>query len=454
MDTMINDTTSLPQGEGATFGEYSTTTSVNGVQSYLTPSVDAIPNTNEEYGAYQRYQTVTNELGMDSQKSMSGGDFAQTSNNDPLIGDFTTSINFTGTNNSPVDILQATSMIGTQGTNFNKFATTTKIKDIGDNQEDLVGVNSSEDFLNTNTFQTNFDINAVGNSDPIINTGIEGFNAQTGPSFDVLRESGVGDSENIQNVNADNLTTSIPVENINTNLKNIQGFDTNITSDVNNQIFDNNAASESFTGTNIENNPLIDANSYQTGEPFTDINTVQNVTGDQVTADFMTTDLKSNVHIQNDTYNYTNNNMDFRATTEIDTNNFGTSDNAFNIDVNNLGLTDNTTTNFDTNNFGANETTFKTTNIDTNNLVTDTNTFNTKTNLDINNFEITGNTFETINLDSHNSNNFGIDTNTFNTTTNIDTNNFELTDKTFNTINIDTNNLGTDTNTFNTTTNL
>ena len=367
MDTMINDTTSLPQGEGATFGEYSTTTSVNGVQSYLTPSVDAIPNTNEEYGAYQRYQTVTNELGMDSQKSMSGGDFAQTSNNDPLIGDFTTSINFAGTNNSPVDILQATSMIGTQGTNFNKFATTTKIKDIGDNQEDLVGVNSSEDFLNTNTFQTNFDINAVGNSDPIINTGIEGFNAQTSPSFDVLRESGVGDSENIQNVNADNLTTSIPVENMNTNLKNIQGFDTNITSDANNQIFDNNAASESFTGTNIENNPLIDANSYQTGEPFTDINTVQNANGDQVTADFMTTDLKSNVHIQNDTYNYTNNNMDFRATTEIDTNNFGTSDNAFNIDINNLGLTDNTTTNFDTNNFGANETTFKTTSIDTNN---------------------------------------------------------------------------------------
>ena len=207
MDTMINDNTSLPRGEGATFGEYSTTTSVNGVQSYLTPSVDAIPNASEEYGAYQKYQTVTNELGMDGQNSMSGGDFAQSGNNDPLIGGFTTSVNLGGTNNSPVDILQATSMIGTQENNFNKFATTTKINDIGDNQGDLVGANSSEDFLNRNTFETNYDINEIGGSDQIVNAdmnyqttetnNIEGFNAQSGPSFDVLRESGVADSDKI-----------------------------------------------------------------------------------------------------------------------------------------------------------------------------------------------------------------------------------------------------------------
>jgi len=442
MDTMINENTSLPQGDGATFGEYSTTTSVNGVQSFLTPSVDAIPNAGGEYGGYQQYQTVTNELGMDSQHSISGGDIAQSGNNDPLIGDFTTSVNLSGTNNSPVDILQATSMIGTQENNFNNFATTTKINDMGESQGALVGANSSEDFLNTNTFQTNFDINAIGSSDQIVNTemnfqtnetnNIEGFNAQTGTSFDVLRESGMGDTTNTQNINIDNLTASIPVEN------------------TNNQIFDNNAASESFTGTNIENNPLIEANSYQTSEPFADINSIQNVTENHESAQFMTNEFK----IQSDANNFATNNIDFNATKEINTNNFGTTDNAFNIDINNFGLTDNATTNIDTNNFGVTETTFKTTNVETNNLVTDTNTFNTTTNLDINNFELTGNTFETINLDSHNSNNFGTDTNTFNTTANVDTNNFELTDKTFNTINIDTNNLGTDTNTFNTATNI
>jgi hypothetical protein len=38
----------------------------------------------------------------------------------------------------------------------------------------------------------------------------------------------------------------------------MQGFDTNITSEANNQMFDNKIISRSFTGTNIENIPLID----------------------------------------------------------------------------------------------------------------------------------------------------------------------------------------------------
>ena len=43
-----------------------------------------------------------------------------------LTGDFTTFVNLAGTNNSPVDILQTISIIGTQETNFNKFAITSK----------------------------------------------------------------------------------------------------------------------------------------------------------------------------------------------------------------------------------------------------------------------------------------------------------------------------------------
>ena len=73
----------------------------------------------------QKYLTVINELGMDNQKSLSGGDFAQSAKM-TLIGDFTTYVNLSGTNNSPVYILHTISMIGTQETNFNKFDTTTK----------------------------------------------------------------------------------------------------------------------------------------------------------------------------------------------------------------------------------------------------------------------------------------------------------------------------------------
>ena len=85
----MNGTESFSQGEGVTFGEYATTTNVNGVQSILTPSVDAIPNATKEIG---EYQTVTNEIGMDSQ--LSGGEVLQS--NDAMFGEMTSSTNAGG----------------------------------------------------------------------------------------------------------------------------------------------------------------------------------------------------------------------------------------------------------------------------------------------------------------------------------------------------------------------
>ena len=81
----------------------------------------------------QKYPKVINELGMDNQKSLSGGDFAQSAKM-TLIGDFTTYVNLEGTNNSPVDILHTISMIGLKKLILiNLLPPLNKINDIGEN---------------------------------------------------------------------------------------------------------------------------------------------------------------------------------------------------------------------------------------------------------------------------------------------------------------------------------
>ena len=63
METFPNNDFSLFQDEGATFGEYRTTTKVNGVQSQFTPDIDAIPSAEDKYG---RYEKTTFEIGPES----------------------------------------------------------------------------------------------------------------------------------------------------------------------------------------------------------------------------------------------------------------------------------------------------------------------------------------------------------------------------------------------------
>ena len=57
-----------------------------------------------------------------------------------LIGNFTISVNFAGTNNSPVNFLQAKYMIGIQETIFNKFTIIIRINDIRENQGALMKI--------------------------------------------------------------------------------------------------------------------------------------------------------------------------------------------------------------------------------------------------------------------------------------------------------------------------
>ncbi|MBR4261663.1 MAG: hypothetical protein IKQ33_06945, partial [Clostridia bacterium] len=59
MDTNLNNDASLTQDERATFGEYRTTTKVNGVQSEYTPDIDVISSAEAEYGGQT---SVANEL--------------------------------------------------------------------------------------------------------------------------------------------------------------------------------------------------------------------------------------------------------------------------------------------------------------------------------------------------------------------------------------------------------
>ena len=63
METFPNNDFSLFQDEGATFGEYRTTTKVNGVQSQFTPDIDAIPSAEDKY---DRYEKTTFEIGPES----------------------------------------------------------------------------------------------------------------------------------------------------------------------------------------------------------------------------------------------------------------------------------------------------------------------------------------------------------------------------------------------------
>ena len=163
---MSNDN-SFPQGEGTTFGEYSTTTNVNGIQSHFTPSVDAIPGAEAEFGGYQ---TVTNEIGRDSSFNLAGGDIPQSNNNEEILGDMSTSLNVGGNQfGSSVDILEATSMAGGNALKNENFATTTKIGIESEftNSDNRIPNSGELTDLNFQTTETAFDANILENTTPI-----------------------------------------------------------------------------------------------------------------------------------------------------------------------------------------------------------------------------------------------------------------------------------------------
>lgn len=112
MDTYISNDYNY-EGEGATFGEYRTTTKVNGVQSSFTPSVDAIPSAEAEFGdnnASTNIYSTGNTFQTDNFESTAFGSYTESSN----YNEFNTNYN------TSADILQETSGYGDIGTKFDE----------------------------------------------------------------------------------------------------------------------------------------------------------------------------------------------------------------------------------------------------------------------------------------------------------------------------------------------
>ena len=120
----MNPTGYYPTQEGgATFGEYATTTSINGVQSQFTPNIDPLPSANQ----YGGYQIVSNEI----------------------------------TTQPSVDILQASG----EGASFGEYNTTTKINGVDsmfaeniDAQPSYGTYLESNPIINVDELQTNIPI--------------------------------------------------------------------------------------------------------------------------------------------------------------------------------------------------------------------------------------------------------------------------------------------------------
>ena len=183
------------------------------------------PNATKEIG---EYQTVTNEIGMDSQ--FSGGEVLQS--NDAMFGDITSSTNAGGLDTqigSSYDVLKATSQEG-EGLQFGQFTSTTKIEgaeSFAQNSAEVVDTNifstsNSNEFTTTQgadnlgfadsaqSMQANAVTTDFVSSAQTVDTNAMFENTSTNVAFDT----------NVQTFNETNTTTS-------TFDNNAQGFDVN-----------------------------------------------------------------------------------------------------------------------------------------------------------------------------------------------------------------------------------
>jgi len=223
MDPILNEVNLFPQEEGATFGEYRTTTSINGVQSQFTPSVDPTPTSIDQIGGYQ----------IASEEIPFGGDIFQTQN----------------TETSPsYDVLQATSENGGEGSTFGEYRTTTKINGVDSIfTPDINSKNYNTDLLTTNQ---GFNVGEIVN-DGNLTTSV--------PLIDT--------NSLLQNI--DNSTYTTYQTNVNSTDSN-QVIDIDIDSIIG---ADGLTSSEpiNYTTTNTETFPVIDTNTYQTTYTDTDL---------------------------------------------------------------------------------------------------------------------------------------------------------------------------------------
>ena len=128
MDMYRNHGTSLSQGEGAMFGEYSTTPSKYGIKSRrrYTLSTDVIPSVSTEFGEYQK---TTTEIGQDSVSNPLNGVYKNKMNIAAKLLDFgeTTNTNGVNTNfDSSYDILQPKNSVVRESAQFGEYKPTTR----------------------------------------------------------------------------------------------------------------------------------------------------------------------------------------------------------------------------------------------------------------------------------------------------------------------------------------
>ena len=149
----MNPTGYYPTQEGgATFGEYATTTSINGVQSQFTPNIDPFPSTNQFGG----YNIVSNEV--TTQPSV---DILQASGEGAAFGEYNTTTKINGVDSMFAENIDAQPSYGT-------YLESTPILNVEELQSNAYQTFESP-IIETNEFQNipGIDINTYQTS-PII----------------------------------------------------------------------------------------------------------------------------------------------------------------------------------------------------------------------------------------------------------------------------------------------
>ena len=231
MDTYLNNDASLTQDEGATFGEYRTTTKVNGVQSEYTPDIDAIPSAEAEYGGHI---SAANEL--------VGADTNFDTNFDVLQvaragANDTAETNPFGTASSTVERgITLGNITDDGGAQFGEYRTTTKVNGVESIYTPNVdAIPSAEDLIGKNDFTSStpiVDAN-ISESTPLVDaaSGLNLGETTTSNNYNVTESELVdtngnkANDEDLENFNVFNSNDNLANEAINDIKQNLQVYD-------------------------------------------------------------------------------------------------------------------------------------------------------------------------------------------------------------------------------------
>ena len=439
---MSND--SSIHAERVTFGEYPTTTKVNGVLSSLTPSIDAIPSAEAEFGDYNVSTSKNEDYNMYSNVDTFQRESIETSN----YNDFNTNTNAQyGTSE---DVLQATNSYGEIGTNFEENDTIEVDGLRSGNIHPIDAFPPGGDFIDDNNYQTtetNLDLNTFQSDNQIMDSGANYGDFQTTETTtSPYVDTGVT-YDNFQSTDTTYATTTNYEGITNQYDTSAEAFQATSSTDDTGAQFGEYRTTTKVNGVESTYMPNIDAlpsadslletNDYTTSAQITDTNTYENTTASTFETN---TNFGVNEYTSSENYEYDTNNYQTTAEPFVDTTtNYNTTnyvDNNYNTGEyvsTNYDTTTNyeTTTNFDTTNYDTTanfdttnyDTTTKfdtTTNYDTTTNFATTTNYDTTTNFDTTNYETTAN-FDTTNYDTTANYDNVKQYDTFNDTTNYDT---------------------------------